>query len=316
MPKYIDVHHHFLPPFYRDALVDTGILQRSGISLPNWTLDASKSFMDKYQVSSAITSISAPGVSFADKALAKKLARRCNDFAAELSSQYPKVYGGFATLPLPNIDDSLLELIYALDVLKMEGVILLSNYEGKILGNPVFDPIFEELNKRQSAAFVHPTFPSPCCTDMNYLPATMFEILFDSTRAVINLLFSGIFEKYPNIKFIVPHGGGVIPFLAGRLDLFQKLMPALSEKAPKSVYHYLKNLYFDTGMSTSDASLSCLREFVSAEKMLLGTEYPFVNEAGIETQLKALEQYPHFSSKDRELIYHQNMETLFPRFKV
>jgi predicted TIM-barrel fold metal-dependent hydrolase len=307
MANYIDVHHHILPSFYNDA--------KFGITLPDWSVQSSKDLMAKHNITAAITSISTPGVNFGDLAFSTKLARQCNDFAANLSVQYPKTYGGFATLPLPYMDETLDEIVYALDVLKMEGVTLLSNYDGKLLGNAYFEPMFAELDKRNATVFIHPTIPSPCCTEMNFLPASMFEFICDSSRTIINMLFSGIFEKYPAIKFIVPHAGGTIPYLAGRINLYETFMPSLKQNVPKGSYYYLKKLYYDTAMSTSVATLRCLTEFVAVENILMGTDYPFVSHDGIEQQIRLFEQYPYFSDAERELIQYKNMHRLFPRFK-
>ena len=142
MTKRIDVHHHLLPSFYRDALNEAGIPKQYGITLPEWSLDSSKRLMEKYNIESAITSISTPAVCIGSKEFSKNLARQCNDYAAELSSKHPKIYGAFATLPLPHIDATITEVRYALDTLKMEGATLLSNYDGLLLGNKVFHPIY------------------------------------------------------------------------------------------------------------------------------------------------------------------------------
>jgi len=316
MTKYIDVHHHLLPSFYRDALIEAKIPEIYGIKLPEWSLDLSKEAMERHNIRAAITSISTPGVFFGDRGVAINLARQCNDYAANLSVKHPKTYGSFATLPLPDINATLDEIVYALDILKMEGVTLLSNYSGNLLGNPIFQPVFSELEKRHATVFIHPTIPSPCCAEMNFLPASMFEFMCDSSRTIVNMLFSGIFEKYGNIKFIVPHAGGAIPYLAGRLDLYQILMPSLKENIPKGVYHYLKKLYYDTAMSTSTATLRCLSELVPVENILVGTDFTFVIDQGIEQELRLLEEYPYFTNVDRELIYYKNMERLFPKFRI
>ena len=156
MNKYIDVHHHILPSFYRDALNEAGIPKKFGITLPEWTLDSSKAMLEKYNIKSAITSISTPGVCIGDMSLSKSLARKCNEYATELSKEYPAVYGGFATLPLPLINETVDEIKYALDILKMDGVTLLSNYDGKLLGNKFFEPVFSALNDRSAIVFIHP----------------------------------------------------------------------------------------------------------------------------------------------------------------
>ena len=151
---------------------------------------------------------------------------------------------------------------------------------------------------------------------MNFLPASMYEFVCDSSRTVVNMLFSGVFEKYSRIKFIVPHAGGVIPYLAGRIDLYPVMIPKLMENIPKGALYYLKNLYYDLAMSTSRPTLQCLSEFVSADKILMGTDYPFVSENGLEQVFALLEQYPGFSDEEWKLIKYKNMENLFPQFKT
>ncbi len=311
MIKLIDTHHHILPSFYRDALIKAGIPKQYNISLPEWSVDTSRKLMDRLNIQSAITSISTPATCIGDVKISSQLARQCNEYAAELSNKYPKIFGGFATLPMPHIDESIEEIIYALDTLKLKGVTLLSNYQGTLLGNRTFAEIFKELNKRHTAVFIHPTIPCPCGTEINFLPASMYEFICDSTRTVIQMLFNGIFEKYDRIKFIIPHAGGTIPYIAGRISLYETLMPSLKENIPKGAEYYLKNLYYDTAMSTSANTLDCLRNFASISNILIGTDYPFVSEDGVNKQIKSFFDYPHFTEEEKILICHKNMENLF-----
>lgn len=315
MTSLIDVHHHILPPFYLEALEKAGIPKKYGITLPNWSINSSLEMMEKYNIESAITSISTPGVCLGDVDYSKNLARMCNDFASELSAKYPNTFGGFATLPLPYINEAVKEITYAIETLRMEGVTLLSNYDGLLLGNEIFHPIFRKLNELHTTVFIHPTIPSPCCAEMNTLPASMFEFICDSSRTIIHMLFAGIFEKYSNIRFIIPHAGGVIPYLAGRLNLYETLMPHLKKNIPQGVNYYLQKLYYDTAMSTSAATLGCLKEFIPIENILLGTDYPFVIGEGIDKQLNLFNEYPHFNATEKEMICQGNMRRLFPRFK-
>lgn len=138
-PLRIDVHHHIVPPEYVAALTAIGVKGGGGIEFPHWDPQRSMNMMDRQGIATAITSLSAPGVYFGDRALARDLARRCNDYSANLVHRYPQRFGAFATLPLPDVDAALLELVYALDTLHLDGVVLLSSYEcqGQLTFNPL-----------------------------------------------------------------------------------------------------------------------------------------------------------------------------------
>lgn len=325
MNNCIDVHHHIIPPFYREALekkfgisADGGIqLPRwssGGVKFPQWSWETSQNIMKKYHISSAITSISAPGVYFGDIEFAKQLARQCNEYAADMSLSQPKAFGAFATLPLPDIRAALEELNYALDTLKINGIVLLSNYDNMLLGNKHFEPLYKALNERKTNVFIHPTTPIACCSEMAHIPLTMFEFVCDSSRTIIHLLTAGIFERYPNINFIVPHAGGTIPYLAGRIKLYELLSPSIFSNAPKGIDYYLKRLYYDTAMSTSSAQLRCLTDYVSCQQIVRGSDYPFIPDEGISTVFDWFNDCSFITKEERELINYRNMVRLFPQF--
>jgi predicted TIM-barrel fold metal-dependent hydrolase len=320
--KIIDVHHHILPDFYIKALENYFGLTKSGnikmwssegVKFPEWSWDVSKNIMNQHKITAAITSISAPGVYFGDLNFAKKLSRQCNEYAAEMMFVSPNEFGAFATLPLPDIDSSINELNYSLDILKMDGIIMLSNYQKILLGNEHFEPLYHALNERKAVVFMHPTIPTTCCPDMTKLPGTMFEFACDSTRTIISMLTSGIFEKFPHIKFIMPHAGGFIPYASGRLNLYESIMsPAIFEKAPKGVDHYLKNLYYDTAMLGNDVQLRCFLDYIPIHKIVFGTDSP---NPVITRMTDLLQDNKILSEEKRKLIFSQNAYELFPRFK-
>src|SRR5574340_520520 len=159
-PYRIDVHHHILPPVYVSGLNRAGITSSGGRPIPEWDLQSTLALMDRHAITTAITSISEPGIYFGDKAFTIDLAHRCNEFSAQLIRDYPQRFGAFAILPLPDIDAALKELEYALDTLKLDGVVLLSSVDGKYPGDPLFDELFTELNRRKSVIFLHPTDPT------------------------------------------------------------------------------------------------------------------------------------------------------------
>ena len=155
----IDTHHHLLPDFFWQE-TENAHAPVGGLAPLRWSKEASISFMDEAGIDMAVVSLSTPGVHTGDSAEAQALARRCNEFAAELLRERPGRFASFACLPLPDIDASLEELAYAFDVLELDGVVLFTNANGVYLGDDVLEPVFEELERRQAVVFVHPN-PSP-----------------------------------------------------------------------------------------------------------------------------------------------------------
>jgi len=313
-PHRIDVHHHILPKEYVNAASRYGIGEAGGFAFPTWSADAALSLMDRAGIGTAITSISAPGVHFGDNAEARALARRCNEISARLVSDYPSRFGAFAVLTLPDVDGSLEELSYALDTLRLDGVVLFTSVGDRYLGDEAFDDLFAELNRRKAVVFVHPTLPPSQVLRIS-LPAAIIEYVFDTTRAIANLIFSGTLERYPDISMIFSHAGGTAPYLAERLSA-EKVIPKLRERAPQGAIAYLKRLYYDTAISTSRPALSALREVADPSHILFGSDYPYLPEPLIHESVRGLEEYREFSSKTRTAIERENALALFPRLRM
>ncbi|MGH8973929.1 MAG: amidohydrolase family protein, partial [Acidimicrobiia bacterium] len=214
----LDVHHHVLPPAYVDALSATGVGARSGIGFPDWRLADSLAVMDRHGIAAAALSVSTPGVALADEAANRRLARRCNEWAADAVREHPGRFGAFASLPLPDVDGSLAEVAHALDDLGLDGVVLLASHQGRYLGDAAFEPLMAELDRRRAVAFIHPTTPPGAPPAGVDVPVFAVEFVADTTRAVANLIFSGTLERYPGISFVVAHAGGFAPYIAARLQ--------------------------------------------------------------------------------------------------
>ena len=244
-PYRIDVHHHVFPPTYVAALRRLGITGEGGVPLHHWNAENALALMDRQGIATAVTSISAPGVYFGDSGLARELAHQCNEFSADLIQAHPGRFGGFAVLPLPDVDAALGELRHALDVLHLDGVVLLTNVDGQYLGDPQFEPILAELDRRGVATFLHPNTPHisgslpqqpsskiPYPFDSlllktqksaaEHLPSSMVDYPFETTKVVAKLLIGGSLERFPRIPFILSHAGGAVPYLAWRLAMFQE----------------------------------------------------------------------------------------------
>lgn len=312
-PHRIDTHHHIVPPEYVRALADIGITGAIGASFSAWDPETTLAVMDRNGIQTAITSISAPGVFFGDVDFARTLARRCNEISARLAIDYPGRFRALATLPLPDAEASLAELAYTADTLKLDGVVLLTNYAGRYLGDPVFETVFSELNRRRTPVFVHPTDPVAGNILGPHIPNFLFEVTFDTTRAIANLIFSGTLERYPDIPFIFSHAGGTAPYLALRIAGGTLFIPGAAEKAPQGAIAYLKRLYYDTALSASPYALSSLRELVDPSHILFGSDYPFASEFILDVMAKGLQSFNSFGVEELSAIERDNAARIFPR---
>jgi 6-methylsalicylate decarboxylase len=284
----IDVHHHILPPNYVRAVGDhrIGPLIVAG-KTPEWTPQHSIEAMDRNGIEKAITSISSPGLWFGDVAATGALTRECNDYAARIRSDHPGRFGVFASLPLPDIEGSLREIAYALDELKADGIGLLTNYDGKYPGDPAFAPMFDELNRRKAVVYFHPT-EAPCChAHALAIPAATLDFPFDTTRAITSMLFSGIFARCRDVRFIFSHAGGTVPFLAERIARLE-VRPEFRAHVPDGVMFELKRLFFDTALSANKLAFGALLQLVAPDKVLFGSDYPFAPETTMVATIKGL----------------------------
>jgi predicted TIM-barrel fold metal-dependent hydrolase len=314
-PGRIDVHHHILPAEYVSAAARFGVVNAGDIAFPSWSRDAALSLMDRVGIRTAVTSIAAPGVHFGDRGAACDLARRCNEISARLITDRPDRFGAFAVLPMPDVEGSLEELAYALDTLRLDGVVLLASYGDHYLGDARFDPLFAELNRRKAVVFVHPAIPVTSQALKLTLPAAMVEFVFDTTRAVANLIYSGSLERYSDVSIILSHAGGTVPYVAWRLAQ-GALIPALKEKAPKGAIAYLKRLYYDTAMSATPYALNSLRALVAPSQIVFGSDYPFLPEAQIRESIAGLDGYRDFDGAARAAMERNNALALFPRLQA
>ena len=312
-PHRIDVHHHILPVEYVSALARLGITGGGGIPFPGWSVDAALGLMDRHGIQAAVTSISSPGVHFGDAVAAGDLARRCNEISARLITDHPTRFGGFATLPLPDVGGALRELEYALDTLHLDGVVLLaSQQDGRVLGDPAFDEVFAELDRRKAIVFVHPTIPKSSETIPIDVPGFAAEFTFDTSRAILNLIWSGTAERFQSMRLIFSHAGGTAPFLAWRWSLLD-FLPGTLERAPRGVLHYLKGFFYDTALSANPHALRSLCELVPPTQILFGSDFPFAPEPVTHMTISGLASYDGFDAPARTAIERENALALLPR---
>ena len=314
-PKRIDVHHHILPPNFVSALNSLSIPWTGGPEVPSWSLQQAHDMMGAMGIDAAVASPS-PGVYWGgDTAFAVKLARETNEFVADVVRDDPEHFGGFATVPLPDVDASLEELEYAYDTLGLDGVVLYTSQGDRYLGDRSYDPFFEELDRRKAIVFIHPTTipPGADATGLT-IPFGVAEFTFDTTRAVMNMLYSGTLERYPSIRYIVSHAGGTIPYLAWRIA-GASYLPELRDRAPKTDgLALLQKLYYDTALSTSEFVFGALKEFVPMSQVLFGSDFPYIGPAVLQAERYGLENSKVLDDAARAAIDRGNALTLFPRF--
>jgi predicted TIM-barrel fold metal-dependent hydrolase len=277
----IDMHHHFLPQHFMVEEQRRSNATHGNARLTSWQAAQAIEAMDKAGVAFAVASITTPGVWYGDVALGRALAREWNEAAAETVRDHPTRFGFFAPVPLPDIEGSLAEIDYAYGTLKADGINLLSNFDGKWLGDPAFQPVMEELNRRKAIVYVHPTF-APCCrvTPPGIAPQS-YEFPFETTRTIVSLITSGTTARFPDIKWIFSHGGGVVTALIGRLGRLGNAK-AFEGKFPAGFTAELGKLYYDTASITNEGALHALLSVVPQSQVLFGTDFPMTPELPIE----------------------------------
>jgi predicted TIM-barrel fold metal-dependent hydrolase len=316
----IDAHSHFLPPVYAQALAEAGlVVLDGGFPVPAWSEQRALAHMNQHGIETSMLSVSSPTVSFLkDKPARRRLARAVNEFAGELVRRSPGRFGAFATLPLPDTDEAIEEIGYALDVLKLDGVVMETNVHGIYLGDTRLDPVFAELNRRKATVFLHPTSP-PCLEAVGLgRPAPILEFPMDTARTVTDLIFAGTLTRYPDLRLIVPHAGGALTALVDRIAGFSTL-PFLKHRpdgGAAEVRRVLAGLHYDLAASANDAAIERLRRIVPLTRVLFGSDFPFTPAAGIEANVLGFRGLSGLSAAEHENLARNNALALFPRLRA
>jgi len=308
-PAIIDVHHHLAPPAYVAELARRKLNEPV---LERWTPAKSIEEMDQAGIATSITSITNPGVWFGEDAAAVVLARACNDYAARLVADHPARFGMFAILPLPDVEGSLREIEYGLDVLKADGVCLMTSYGDKWLGDKAFAPVMDELNRRKAVVYTHPNLPDCCRNLIAEVPRAVIEFQTDTSRTIASLLFSGTAARCPDIRFIFSHGGGTMPYLIERFVRLPQTNKNAAAAVPDGVATMLGRFYYDVAQVSNAAAMAALTKVVPKTQIVFGTDYPFRTAAEHLRGLKA----SGFSADDLRMIESENVLALIPRLRA
>jgi predicted TIM-barrel fold metal-dependent hydrolase len=272
-PTRIDVHHHMVPPAHAEFLT------KKNVPAIKWSVQMSLDDMDKSGIKTAVLSQIQPGTWFGDAAESRRMSRIINEYGAKLVQDHPGRFGLFATITPLDVEGSLKEIEYAFDTLKADGLGLLTSYNGKYLGDPSFAPVWEELNRRKAIIYIHP-LAANCCGDVvPGIPSGSIEYATDSTRTIAHLVFTGTSQKFPDIRWIFSHSGGVLPFLTQRFIQQQKVQkhPFL----PNGPMPEFKKFYYELAQGNTKAQLYGLSQIVDSSHMLYGTDFPYRDGAEV-----------------------------------
>ena len=295
----IDVHHHMIPRF------------QPGNNLRDWSPQMSLDTMGKFGISTAILSeVQIPEYLNDGSEQARTMARKINEYGAQLAKDYPGKFGFFASIMLADVEGSLKEIEYAFGTLKADGAVINSSAGKKWPGEPSMMPIYEELNRHKASVLIHPNTQPFCCQNPPGVNASMTEYDFDMNRAVLSLLLGGVMTKCPDVKFIIVHSGGTVPVLAGRVqDRVPKNRPDLF---PTGALDKLKAQYYECAHAAFPWAMAALRAFTTTDHIMFGTDWPMEPAESTTNQIPGLK----LPSDVLYAMERGNAERLFPRFKA
>ncbi|GAA4000004.1 MULTISPECIES: amidohydrolase family protein [Streptomyces] len=310
----IDVHAHLLPDFYVQQATAAGHAHPDGMDgWPSWSVEAHLDLMDRNGIETAMLSMSSPGVHFGDDKAARLLARRVNEYTAELTRDHLGRFGNFVSLPLPDVDGSLEEIGFAFDELDADGVALQSHTHGVYLGDQRLDPVFAELDRRRAVVFLHPT--SPVCWEQSALgrPRPMAEYIFDTARTVTDLVMAGVLTRHPHVQVIVPHCGGAVPVLADRINEFMRLFLPSQQPPNLDAVQQLSGLYYDMAGTAFPRQVPALLKLVDPDRVLFGSDYCWTPPPLADAHIAAIDaaESPVEGTTWRSLT-RTNAQRLFP----
>ncbi|HZV04969.1 MAG TPA: amidohydrolase family protein [Gemmataceae bacterium] len=301
----IDVHQHLVPPFWVEGLQRNKSIHRP----PSWSPETAIAFMDSRRIATGILSLTAPGVASWATDERRKATREVNEYTAGLVEKWPGRFGNFATLPLPDLEGALLELSYALDTLAADGVILFSNYGDRYLGDPYFEPLWAELDRREAIVFIHPTRTS--LPDIEGIPAPIVDFPFATTRTAVDMVLKGVLDRHRKMRVILSHAGGFLPYVAHRASTCATSVSPDSYDTD-TLLETFRRFYFDTALSSSAFAIPSLKAFADPSRILFGSDFPYAPGGSAEKYTSMLDASPLLSEAEHAAIDHGNAARLFP----
>lgn len=311
LSRIIDVHSHAILPFGERAPVGER-------DQPEWSVEGALRYMEQYDIAACVLSVPV-SANNATGQEGRDIARRTNEALAEIVSGHPDRFGAMATLPGRDADGAVAEIGYALDSLQMDGVATTTSINDAYLGEPEFDPWFEELNRRGATLFVHPTITSAGQTLLNGLNPSVIEFMFDTTRMITNMVATGAKQRFSNIKIISTHAGGTVPFLVERIQTLEHTFgvgPGRLELSYEQVRDGIASFYYDLTAATTKAQLYALLQLVPVSQLLMGLDLPFMPASTYAPAIADVGGYPPFGEADLRSISYENAFRLYPRLEA
>ena len=309
LTKIIDAHSHAILNIGRGAPTDRQ---------PEWSVPGALSYMDEHDIAACVISVP-DAANHAVGQEARDIARRVNETLAGIVAKHPNRFGALATVPGLEADGALDEIAYALDTLGMDGVATSTSINDTYLGEPGFNPWFDEMNRRGVTLFVHPTITKASLPLALGLNPSVIEFMFDTTRMLTNMVVTGARKRFSNIKIITSHGGGTIPFLATRIQTLEHTFgvgPGRLELSAEAVREGFASFYYDLTAATSAAQLGAILELVPVSQLLMGLDYPFMPNASFLPAIEDIGRYPKFDEADLQKLSHGNAGGLYPALKA
>jgi len=301
----IDVHQHVVPPFWVEGLRE----RQSPHRPPAWSPEAALAFMDSRRIARGVLSLTAPSLNAWSSHEQPALARRVNDYTAELAARWPARLGQFATLPLPDIDAALAEARHALDVLHADGVVLLSNYGGLFLGDPFFEPLWQELDRRGAVVFIHPS--RTALPELAGTPAPFVDFPFATTRTAVDMVLKGVMDRHRRMRVILSHAGGFLPYAAHRFATCGATMPGAA--SVETMMDAFRRFWLDTALSANAPAIAALKMFADPSRVLFGSDFPYAPGGAAEVYTAMLDASTQLSPAEHAAIAHVNAGELFAR---
>ena len=311
--KKVDFHSHAILSSYVNGLKKLNIdaVAEEGFPLPKWSAKNHLKFMSDAEIDFSVLSMPTPHIFNGDENLSCEVARAINEEFAVLCKEYPDKFGFVATLPLPSVEGSITEIKYVNKNMKALGFKVASNSYGVYLGDKILDPIFEELNRQKALVIMHPS-PARQLPHENVVTGrvmALYEYPADTTRAVLNMLANGTLEKYPDIKFVVPHCGSFLPYMKQRAGAMFQMLSSMKMMESVNIEDSIKRLYFDLAGDPMPDSLDMLLKITDIDHIVYGSDYPYVPAPILLKKKKILDEHLKLQ-KWTDKIYSNNAKVL------
>ncbi|CNG21014.1 amidohydrolase [Mycobacterium tuberculosis] len=306
----IDTHHHAVPPAMRQWAIDQGILPPTGgPSWAQWTLESTLQTMHATGIAAGVASAPVPAEVFQDRATAVSGVQVCNESLAELVRDHPTRFGFFANVAMLHPDLALAQAAHALDDLGADGVLLNTSADGHYLGDPMFEPLFAELDRRRAVVFTHPVTPKGI-VEVPEVGDWLADYLLDTTRTALSLIAAGTLDRHRNVSIILSHGGGFLPYMAGRAERSHR---EDGGPFPADMRPTLRRFYYDTALPTSPYATPTLLSAVGADRILFGTDWPANTAREVTLNTRTLDRDPSLDGRTHRALTRTNALRLLPR---